>query len=226
MYNNVILIPYRDRKTHLEAFITLCHENIRKYLPNTKIVIIEQEIGKPFNRGKLLNIGFELFKNKTNFFLTQDVDHIPNEQQIKNLYTEESLDILCIKSAHNHSLGGIVKLTHDSVYKMNGFPNYIWGWGIEDRALYYRSVLRGINITDLRKSESNAIKSLHHKSNAQVYTGEKKKISDIWTHEYIRTLSLDEKESLVASSGLSDLDYKIIDSVKISNDIERYKVSI
>ena len=226
MYENVILIPYRDRETHLEQFIALCQENIRKYMPRTKIVIIEQENGKPFNRGKLLNIGFELFKNKTNFFLTHDVDHIPSQQQIMELYTNESLDILRIKSAHNQSLGGIVKFTHDSVYKMNGFPNYIWGWGIEDRALYYRSVLREINITDLRKSESNAIKSLHHKSNAHVYTGEKKKISDIWTREYIETLSPEEREFLVTSSGLSDLDYVIVESVKISDDIKKYKVSI
>ena len=226
MYNNIIIIPYRDRKFHLEQFIALCHEHIRKYLPNTKIVIIEQENGKLFNRGKLLNVGFKLFENKTNFFFTHDVDHIPSEQQIKELYTNDSLDILRIKSAHNESLGGNVKLTHDSVYKMNGFPNYIWGWGIEDRALYYRSVLRGINITDLRKSESYAINSLHHKSNAQVYTGEKKKISDIWTLEYIKSLSPEEREFLVTSSGLSDLDFTIIDLFKISDDIEMYKVSI
>ena len=54
MFDNVIIIPYRDREKHLEYFIENSVPLIEKYLPNTKILVVEQNIGKLFNRGMLL----------------------------------------------------------------------------------------------------------------------------------------------------------------------------
>lgn len=34
-----------------------------------------------------------------------------------------------IKSAHDNSLGGIIKVKHDIIFNINGFPNNIWGVG-------------------------------------------------------------------------------------------------
>ena len=50
-----IIVPYRDRESHLTKFIT----GIKSYFKNQKIkyeiIIVEQSDDKPFNRGKLLN---------------------------------------------------------------------------------------------------------------------------------------------------------------------------
>lgn len=57
-----IMIPYRDRDSHLKTFvknaIPFFEESGRDY----KIIIIEQPDGKPFNLGKLTNVGFDIFK--------------------------------------------------------------------------------------------------------------------------------------------------------------------
>ena len=70
MYDNIIIIPFRNRDTHLEYFINNTVPLIQKYLPNSKVVVIEQNEGKLFNRGMLLNIGFKEYENKTNYFYT------------------------------------------------------------------------------------------------------------------------------------------------------------
>ena len=65
MYENIILIPYRNRERHLKYFIDNSVPLIEKYLPNTKVVVIEQEEGKEFNRGCVLNVGFKEYENNT-----------------------------------------------------------------------------------------------------------------------------------------------------------------
>ena len=49
-YDNVIIIPYRNRKKHLDYFIENTVPLIEKVMPNTLVVVIEQEDGKLFNR--------------------------------------------------------------------------------------------------------------------------------------------------------------------------------
>ena len=40
MYDNIIIIPFRNRDTHLEYFINNTVPLIQKYLPNSKVVVI------------------------------------------------------------------------------------------------------------------------------------------------------------------------------------------
>ena len=74
MYNNIIAIPYRKREKHLKHYIKHTVPLIQKFLPNTRVVVIEQNKGKLFNRGKILNVAFKEYENKTKYFLTNDVD--------------------------------------------------------------------------------------------------------------------------------------------------------
>ena len=104
MYENIIIIPYRDRETHLEYFIKNTVPLIQEYLPNSKIVVIEQNEGKLFNRGMLLNIGFKEYQNKTRYFFTHDVDMNPSLEIIKRIYTKEDIEMCRIKSGHKTSL--------------------------------------------------------------------------------------------------------------------------
>ena len=67
-FENVIIIPYRNRKEHLKLFIKDVIPLFEKYLKPFKVVVVEQEEGKLFNRGMLLNIGFNEYKDKSRFF--------------------------------------------------------------------------------------------------------------------------------------------------------------
>ena len=80
MYENIIAIPFRNRDEHLEYFITNTVPLIQEHLPNSKVIVIEQNEGKLFNRGLLLNIAFKEYKNKTNYFFTHDVDINPTKK--------------------------------------------------------------------------------------------------------------------------------------------------
>jgi len=148
MYENVIVIPYRNRETHLKYFIDNTVPLIEEYLPSTKVVVIEQEEGKEFNRGCLLNIGFKEYENNTKYFITHDVDINPKELTLKNYYNKDvsDNDILGIYTSVCDTLGGIIKISNNNIFKINGFPNDYWGWGAEDKALKNRA-----DVYDIKK---------------------------------------------------------------------------
>ena len=83
--------------------------------------------------------------DKTEYFITQDVDINPTKKSLELYYNLEN-DIVKIVTSHHQSLGGITKLHNKRIKEINGFPNYIWGWGIEDRALYHRAIIKHLNI--------------------------------------------------------------------------------
>jgi hypothetical protein len=63
-----LLVPYRDREEHLKEFVSALgslHD----------IVIIEQCDENPFNRGKLINVGY--LEMKPDEFAANDIDIIP-----------------------------------------------------------------------------------------------------------------------------------------------------
>ena len=185
MYENIIAIPFRNRDRHLDYFIKNTVPLIEKYLPNTKVVVIEQKDGKQFNRGALLNVAFKEYQNKTNFFFTHDVDMNPSSEIVKSIYTKENIQMFRVKKIHDSSLGGVIKVKHDVIFDLNGFPNNIWGWGIEDRALYFRCIIKNIPIIN---NKIQTFKIMPHISNSETYSGEKKIISDMWKHDYINKL--------------------------------------
>ena len=223
MYENIIAIPFRNRDRHLEYFIKNTVPLLEQHLPNTKVVVIEQTDGKLFNRGALLNVAFKEYQNKTNFFFTHDVDMNPSSEIVKSIYTKENIQMFRVKEIHDSSLGGIIKVKHDVIFDINGFPNNIWGWGIEDRALYFRCIIKNIPIM---KNKIQTFKIMPHISNSETYSGEKKIISDMWTHDYINKLDNKQKEDMIMSSGLNNLKYTIIERIMIHNMVELIKVDI
>lgn len=223
-FTNVILIPYRNRKEHLDLFIKDVIPLFELYLKPFKLVVIEQEEGKIFNRGMLLNIGFNEYKDKSKYFFTHDVDIIPKEQCVKELYTKSEYDVIRIFNGHETSLGGIIKIINSSIFKINGFPNYIWGWGIEDRALYYRYKIMNHSISPNYTNNNNFIK-LYHESNCETYINEKKIISDK-ENEIFNSNDKEKQVKHTMSSGLNNLNYKIINRLNIDINIEFIKVSI
>lgn len=64
-----LLVPYRDREEHLKEFVAALGDN-------HDIVVIEQCDDKPFNRGKLINVGY--LETKPVVFAANDVDIIPS----------------------------------------------------------------------------------------------------------------------------------------------------
>jgi len=76
-----LIVPYREKPAQLKKFVLYMHKFLQHQLVRYKIIIIEQKDEQPFNRGKLLNIGFvEAIKQGWfHCFVFHDVDLLPGE---------------------------------------------------------------------------------------------------------------------------------------------------
>ena len=146
----IFIIPYRDRKTHLDYFqkhMTTILEDFSN--EDYAIYYIHQCDRRNFNRGAMKNIGFlyvkETYPNdyKNITLIFNDVDIMPKKKNIINYETTNKN----IKHfyGYNYTLGGIVSIKGNDFEFMNGFPNY-WSWGYEDNALQERAKTKNINI--------------------------------------------------------------------------------
>lgn len=77
-FSVAVIVPYRNRETHLEVFQRFFHNYLRRQQIHYKVFIVEQNDTKPFNRGKLFNIGSK-YASKLGFpcLILHDVDLIP-----------------------------------------------------------------------------------------------------------------------------------------------------
>lgn len=206
-----IVIPYRNRETHMTQFIDMFQKYFVDLNSKFTLVFVEQCNEKPFNRGKLLNVGMKEFYNETDYFMNHDIDILPNMECIKSIYDmhKHNYDIVRISSPHEHSCGRLVKFSTDILCTMNGYPNDIWGWGIEDRAFYFRCKYMNTKISS-RMNNIFSFKFLNHASNICEYLNEKKKQSDIWTDEYLKRLSKEQLNSIIMKNGFNDVEYRVI----------------
>jgi hypothetical protein len=144
-----ILIHYRNRKEHIDAYL----RTIKSYNTHTpyELIVVEQEEGKPFNRGLMKNIGFMLRNPESDYVIFNDVDYIPTESMF--LEYMKKTEVCRYLSPHQKCLGGVVGFHPKSFENTNGFPNVIFEWGVEDRILFYRTKHRGYDI----KNENNTL---------------------------------------------------------------------
>jgi hypothetical protein len=228
LYNNIILIPYRNRKQHIDYFLEHSWKLLKEHLPNTKLVIIEQEEGKLFNRGKLLNIGFTEYLDKTEYFFTQDVDVNPNKEAI-NLYNKipNNNEIIGICCPPCKTLGCIIKIKNEDIKKINGFPNNFWGWGVEDRVLYNRAIYYDYNISfivnknDKRQSYFYIFNDIDDRKRNQYF-----RKNTIFEYDIFHKLPKEKQLQHIMSSGLNNLEYTIIEKKELETNVEWIKVSV
>lgn len=231
----LILVPYRDRQEHLIIFINKLAPLLKKHIADVKIVIIEQsQDNKRFNRGKILNVGFNEYHKDFDYFFTHDVDTLPYENTIINLYNKTDQDIFRIHSGHHVSLGGIVKFKCNTFKNINGFPNNIWGWGLEDEALFTRAMISSFAINDYQVNSRKNFVFLPHQSSFRninlendFYNKDKEKCFWRWNHDFNPdTLTNAQKMEMKITNGLDDIEYKIINKEIINDYIEKIVVEI
>jgi len=149
-------VPYRDlhkeqkRAQHLAQFCPHMVEFLGKQtaISEFQVFIVEQsDDNRKFNRGKLLNIGFDIARNHStafDVFVYHDVDLLPGDDLGPYYATFPTTPIHIARCWDRYSnnpkyFGGIVSFSAKDMRAINGFPNTFWGWGGEDDEMQVRS---------------------------------------------------------------------------------------
>lgn len=144
-----VVIPYRDREQHLAQLLPELTAVLRQQGVRSRIVLVEQEAGQPFNRGRLLNIGMLVTADASDYYCLHDVDALP----IVANYACPSQPLRLVnhivggdgaagqRTAHYFS--GAVSIRKEQAFAANGFSNDYSGWGKEDDDFFFRLLLAG-----------------------------------------------------------------------------------
>jgi hypothetical protein len=220
-----IIVPYRDNKFQnragqLKQFLAY----FSKEYPKGAIYIVEQsDDGKKFNRGKLLNVGFEIAKKDGHdLFIFHDVDLIPDQKMLE-YYTLNCDGVIHLgfqwkeKYTFEHFLGGVTSMNAKSFELVNGYPNDRWGWGSEDDSLMNRVMEMKLPVI---RPDEGVIKEIEHKP-----TPNFKEL----------TLEPVQKKKLILknlegeawkNNGLSSLKYKVVSEKKVGKGGKQVVVDI
>ena len=197
--NVAIIIPHRNRLDHLQQFID--HFNkLDMHNNNLDVYVIDQNNADPFNRGILLNIGFELARNTKKYdrYIFHDVDSYP-EQKLFDLYFSHfdkiihfASPLLEYKYTNYSFFGGIVGFNENDFKKINGFSNTFFGHGGEDDSMLNRIIASGL--TNVFRPKEGKYKLIDHDrpTNLEKNIVKKKNILDDlkkWRDDGIKQLS-------------------------------------
>ena len=142
-----IIVPYRDRKSHLDEFIPHMERFLNEDEIEFGIFIIEQSDDKPFNRAKLLNIGFKESED-FDYFAFHDVDMLPIDSDYDfpegPTHLASEVEQFGWSLPYDGYFGGVTLFDKESFLKINGYANDYWGWGAEDDDLLIRCSINGI----------------------------------------------------------------------------------
>lgn len=141
-----IIVPYRNRESHLQTFSAYMKNYLNDF--SYEIIVINQFDDKPFNRGKLLNIGASYaIDHGFNYLCFHDVDMLPKTAD----YSYPDYPTSLISELENKEgnifynyFGGITLFKIEDFVSINGYSNDYWGWGYEDTDLFYRVTQSGL----------------------------------------------------------------------------------
>lgn len=214
-----IVVPYRDREEHLNKFIPYMEKYMETYEDaDYEIVIVEQADKKPFNRAKLLNIGY-LENRGFDYFIFHDVDMLPEDSDYdyeeKPTHLSSMVEQFDYRLPYDGYFGGVTLFDKESFEQINGYSNEYWGWGAEDDDVLLRCSTMGIPI--FRKSCK--YRSLSHDRNIE-------RIPYMRNLDKLNTFSTDPTREKIMSDGLSTIRYEKISQRVISNKARMLSVKL
>jgi hypothetical protein len=201
------IIPYRNRKEHLDEFIKRFTEMVKDKSIDAQFYIIHQLHPGPFNRGALLNIGFmEACKTRSDgLFIFHDVDIYPTYWGAIDYRTAKG-EVRHPIGFKNENVGGVCCFWKSEYEAVNGFPNY-WGWGIEDVTLCYRLKRLHIKIDEQHIVDLNDTTKCHYPVHTR--NAVKEELCAIQN----TALHHEEMKSGQSTDGISTLHYTILSTL-------------
>lgn len=217
----LVIIPYRDRESHLKEFIPYIKKTLQNQNIENKIVVVEQSTGKLFNRGLLCNIGFSIYQKKYDYICIHDVDMIGEDFDYRYEPVVTHLSARCKNRNYTEFyakyLGGVTLFPKNDFIKINGFSNEYWGWGAEDDDLRLRCDT--INVEVQRKQCK--FYTLYHpiipwKDRPNKSPGYALNLDRL---NKLKDLSEEERTQEILNDGLNNVSnyYTLVDSIEYDN---------
>ena len=218
-----IIVPYRDREEHLRKFTPFMENSDFLSGIDFEILIVEQEEGKPFNRGKLLNVG-AIESIKATYYCFHDVDMLPLISDYSSVSDPTHLaaeaEQFGYKLPYQGYFGGVTLFDKHSFIKVNGYSNNYWGWGAEDDDIMFRCVSKGVRTT----RKNGKYRSLSH---------ERQILQDLYSENLRKFFELknggidtEATSKKIQSDGLTTLDYKVLEEKNLSEKTKLIRVRI
>lgn len=148
-----IVIPFRDRETHLRQLLPILTPMLREQGIRYRIIVVEQERGQLFNRGRLINAGIHFTADASDYYCLHDVDALPllanyacpsQPLRLVRWIADHRAELLPDSQRSKHYFSGAVSVRKEQVFAANGYSNEYWGWGGEDDDFFFRLLLRGM----------------------------------------------------------------------------------
>ena len=141
-----VVIPYRDREAHLGELLPVLTAMLNEQSIKHRILVVEQEAGRLFNRGKLINVGMHYRAEQSDYYCIHDVDAIPivanyacPSQPLRLVNTIHSAN--AVQQRTSYYFSGVLSVRKEQVFAAHGFSNEYWGWGKEDDDFFFRLLL-------------------------------------------------------------------------------------
>ncbi|XP_047992714.1 beta-1,4-galactosyltransferase 4-like [Leguminivora glycinivorella] len=163
-----IIVPYRQREKNLAIFLTHMHQFLMNQQIEYRIYVIEQSGTEKFNKGRVLNAGFDQIKDYWECFIFHDVDLLPLDPGIlytcpkypRHMSTTVYEDNEIVK--FTDFFGGVTAMKDDHFLLVNGYSNRYWGWGGEDNDMYWRIRLAKLPIMRYNKNIARYLMLPHY----------------------------------------------------------------
>jgi hypothetical protein len=153
-----VIVPYRNRSHQLGMFRRHMSHFLKKEHIDHEIFIIEQDGAKLFNRGMILNIGFNYaVKHGCDYVAFHDIDMLPLD--VDYSYSDTPLHLATNfqlqenekkREVFDQYFGGVTMFPVESFIKVDGYSNKYWAWGYEDTDLLLRCERKGVELNTLR----------------------------------------------------------------------------
>lgn len=208
-----IIVPYRDRDAHLRQLLSILPEKVNEGRGSAEqipyhIYVVEQANLKSFNKAKLLNAAFSLLEKDYDYFCFHDVDMLPTHADYSyvELPTHLAADVSQFREWEGKGLayptyfGGVVLFNKADFKKVNGYSNFYWGYGLEDDDMLYRIHQHGLKWA----RRQGVFESLDHPPGGGTEEHQQNK-------KHLKAIL---EGTLVDRSGLSDLEYLVIQKIE------------
>jgi glycosyltransferase involved in cell wall biosynthesis len=180
-----IIIPYRNRQSHLQMMIPRLQEFFKN--ESYEIIVSEQDDQENFRIACVENVGFNYSKgeiiilHQVDYYPTDDVSYEVHDSPVlpakrgvflsKDNTTER--DYLDIPGGYRKwseeidpsFYGGVICMTRNHFEKINGVNPLYKGWGNEDEDLRERFVWAGIQV---KRNEVGTFLCLYHEDNGDM----------------------------------------------------------